>query len=466
MSFIHFNEEQIAQAKSADLSEFLRSRGETIKRSGSEWEWKHNGAKITIRRNKWYHQYEQVGGTAIDFVQRFHDMDFMEAMQKLLGYNVGSVIQVTALHEDNKPFALPEPSRDMRRVFAYLMKQRFIDRNIIAFFAHNKMLYEDADFHNAVFVGYNENGVARHAHKRGTFRGNSYKGNVDGSLSEYSFHYIGTSNRLYVFEAPVDMLSYISLYPKDWQQHSYVALCSVAEHAAIHLLKQNTYINEIYLCLDHDKAGMEGSYRIADSINALNPEYMIKQLIPNQKDWNEQLKQQNGTESQPGIEHPNMKYVRDLCHKLGKEKLRLNSHLRFVFDDLKEMLDRLKKLNPHNIAGIQEQAFDISRLALTFCVVRHRQIGVKLTTDWYIDRMFELYKPHRDNGGYKSRIGDIGYKLQSIIHDYGEDRIYTKTECETQIVRALELGLDCLRLNAYVSLQTQEQTQAPQLSIT
>lgn len=455
MSHIHFTEEQIAQAKSADLSEYLRSRGETLKRSGSEWEWVHDGAKITIRRNKWYHQYEQVGGTAIDFVQRFYDMDFMEAMQMLLGYNAGSVIQVTAPQEDNKHFVLPEPNRDMRRVFAYLMKQRFIDRNIIAFFAHNKMLYEDADFHNAIFVGYDENGVARHAHKRGTYR-SSYKGNIDGSFSEYSFHYIGTSNRLYVFEAPVDMLSYISLYPKDWQQHSYVALCSVAEHAAIYLLKQNTNINEIYLCLDHDKAGIEGCYRIAESIYTLNPEYIIKQLIPNQKDWNEQLKQQNGTESLPGIEHLNLKYVRYLCQKLGKEKLKLNSRPRFVFDDLKEMFDRLKKLNPHNIAGIQEQTFDISRFALTFCITRHKQLGVKLTTDWYIDRMLKLYKPHRDNGGYKSRIGDIEYKLQSIIHDYGEDRVYTKTECKTQIVRVLVLGLNCLRLNAFISLQNQE----------
>lgn len=462
MSYIHFTEEQIAQAKSADLSEFLRSRSETLKRSGNEWEWKHDGAKITIRRNKWYHQYDQVGGTAIDFVQRFYDMHFSDAMQMLLGYHVGLVMQETT-PQKGKPFALPESNRDMRRVFAYLMKQRFIGRDVIAFFAHNKMLYEDADFHNAVFVGYDENGAARHAHKRGTYCGSSYKGNIEGSLSEYSFHYVGSNNRLYVFEAPVDMLSFISLYPKDWQQHSYVALCSVAEHAAVYLLKQNSIINEIYLCLDHDKAGIQGCFRIAECIRTLSQGYLIKHFIPNQKDWNEQLKQQNGIESLPGAEHPNMEYVRYLCQELGKEKIKINTNLRFVFDNLREMLERLKKLNTHYITDIQEQAFDMSRLALAFCVMHHRQLGVKLTTDWYINRIIELYKPHRDNGGYKSRIGDIEYKLQSIIHDYGKDRIYTKTECELQITRTLELSLDCLRLNAYVSLQNQEQTQAPQL---
>ena len=464
MPYINFTDQQKEQAKNTDLAGFLRTRGETLKRSGSEWEWLHDGAKITIRGNKWYHQYEQAGGTAIDFVRCFYKVDYPEAMQMLLGSNVGTVIQDEAPQKKNKPFTLPEPNRNMRRVFAYLMKQRFIDQKVIAFFAHNKMLYEDADFHNAIFVGYDENGVARHAHKRGTYTDSRYKGNIDGSLSEYSFHYIGTSNRLYVFEAPIDMISFISLYPENWQQHSYVALCSVIEHAAIHLLKQNQSINEVYLCLDHDKAGMEGCYRIAENIRTLNPEYIIRRLIPSQKDWNEMLKEQHGIEPLPGVEHPNREYIRYLCNELGATEPENCS--RFALDDLRELFYQLKSKNPHNANNIQEQTLEMARLALSFCVMRHRQLGVVLPTDWYIDRMFDLYKPHRDNGGYKSHIGDIEYRLNSIIHDYGEDRIYTKTECETQAIKMLEFGLDCLRLNAFVSLQKQELIQSPQQNMT
>ncbi len=109
----------------------------------------------------------------------------------------------------------------MCRVYAYLIKQRFIDRDVIAHFAKAKMLYESCErsadntkeYHNAVFVGYDENGVPRHAHKRGLYiMGGSYRGNVEGSDPAYSFHHIGVNDTLYVFEAPIDLLSHITIY--------------------------------------------------------------------------------------------------------------------------------------------------------------------------------------------------------------------------------------------------------------
>jgi arabinose-5-phosphate isomerase len=40
----------------------------------------------------------------------------------------------------------------MRRVYAYLVKHRNIDRSVVAHFAREKLLYEDADYHNAALV--------------------------------------------------------------------------------------------------------------------------------------------------------------------------------------------------------------------------------------------------------------------------------------------------------------------------
>ena len=59
---------------------------------------------------------------------------------------------------------------------------------------------------------------------------------------------------------------------------------------------------------------------------------------------------------------------------------------------------------------------------------------------------------------YKSHLQDIRQHLQSIMKDFSEDRIYTRSEIENQITRTLEIGLDCLRLSAYVTL-SQEQAQ-------
>lgn len=60
--YIHFTEEQKQTARQIDIAELLRAQGETLKRSGSEYEWRDGSAKVTIRGNLWFHQYERQGG--------------------------------------------------------------------------------------------------------------------------------------------------------------------------------------------------------------------------------------------------------------------------------------------------------------------------------------------------------------------------------------------------------------------
>ena len=95
----------------------------------------------------------------------------------------------------------------MRRVYAYLLKQRGIDRAVLDHFAHQKLIYESNDYHNAVFVGTDEDGASRHAHKRSTASQSGWRQNQAGSEAAYAFHHTGTSGAIYVFEAPIDMLS-------------------------------------------------------------------------------------------------------------------------------------------------------------------------------------------------------------------------------------------------------------------
>ena len=268
-TYIHFTEEQKDQARHTDLRSFLLGQGEKVERSGSEYKWNHGGEKITIRGNLWFNQYEpdSGGGDAIAFVREFYGLDFPEAVQFLLKQQGVAILpQKNIPEKEKKPFALPKKNEDMRRVYAYLLKARFLDREIVNAFVRSGLLYEDAEYHNAVFVGVDENGIARHAHKRGTYSDSGFKGNVDSSNPDYSFHHIGKSNRLYVFEAPIDMLSYLSLHKENWQEHSYVALCSTATYGAMHILKANPQIDTVITCLDHDSAGIEGNYRLKEQI--------------------------------------------------------------------------------------------------------------------------------------------------------------------------------------------------------
>lgn len=160
-TYIHFTDEQKERARRTDIAEMLRSQGETLKRSGSEFERKDGSAKVTIRGNLWYHQYDRQGGDAIDFVRRFYNKSYPEAVEYLLGGSFGSLITSPPIVKETKPFELPPKNDNMRRVYAYLVKHRGIDSNVLNAFVNAEMIYESTDYHNAVFVGYDKDGVPR-----------------------------------------------------------------------------------------------------------------------------------------------------------------------------------------------------------------------------------------------------------------------------------------------------------------
>lgn len=286
--YIPFTTEQKETARQVDIADLLRRQGETLKRSGSELEWRDGSQKVTVRGNLWFHQYDREGGDAIDFVRRFYNKTYPEAMEYLLG-GCGGMLTVSppVQRKPPKPFVLPEKNENMRRVFAYLLNRRGIDRDVLYAFTHEGMIYESADYHNAVFVGFDQDGIPRHVHKRGSGSESTYKGNQDGSLPEYSFHWHGTSDRLYLFEAPIDMLSFISMHKEGWRSHSYAAACGVSDQVLWQMMKDNPKIQKVYLCLDSDEPGQTAAKRISDKLFTKGIQHEI--LVPIHKDWNEDL---------------------------------------------------------------------------------------------------------------------------------------------------------------------------------
>ncbi|WP_101908622.1 DUF3991 and toprim domain-containing protein [Marasmitruncus massiliensis] len=307
-TYVHFTDEQKYLANNVDLADFLTRQGEKLIASGREKRLASDHS-ITVRGNEWYDHAIEKGGYAIDFVRQFYNISFPEAVTMLLGGEQGQSYQPSdqKKQEPKKFFALPATHTDMRRVYAYLVKSRLIDREVVSFFAKQKLLYESCEkskdgtkeYHNAVFVGFDENGIARHAHKRGLYtEGKGFKGNVDGGLPQYSFHYNGTDNMLFVFEAPIDMLSYITLHPQNWQHHNYVALCGVGGQAMMKMLELNPQIQEVSLCLDNDDAGHKASERLENQL--VESGCQCRRLISQEKDWNDDLI--NGQQQQSNFE--------------------------------------------------------------------------------------------------------------------------------------------------------------------
>ena len=288
--FIYFTPKEKEAARNADIAEMLMRAGEKLKISGSEYEWGEGSERVTIRGNLWYHQYEQKGGNAVSFVQRFMNKTYVEAMKYILGNGAGEIAQKEPKQskpKERKEFEPPELNEDVKRAYAYLNVRRGIPKDVLVPFFKKKLIGETREYNNVAFMGYDTNGNLKHVNLRGTQSNSTFKGNATGSTPEYSFRWTGKSEKLYLFEAPIDMLSFIAMKGEDWQEHNYAACCGVGDKVLFQTLKDNPNISKVFLCLDNDRAGRFAEHRIAEKLREENIRFGI--LLPKGKDWNEQL---------------------------------------------------------------------------------------------------------------------------------------------------------------------------------
>ena len=299
---MYYTQEQIDHANQADLVSFLQSQGEQLTRAGQEYRWKRHDS-LTIRGNKWYRHSQSKGGAPIDFVMEFYGKSFTEAVEMLTGEKGAAPPPDRPSPAPLSDFRLPPRSTDNRIARNYLTAARRIDEDVTGFFFSTGDIYEEAAHHNAVFIGRDESGIPRYAHQRGT--AGSFRLDVKGSDKAFNFCYRGEGERLFVFEAPIDLLSFLCLFKKEWQKQSYLALGGVGEKALLRFLSDRPNIKTVYLCLDNDNAGNDACSRLAELV----PEGLtVHRLVPLYKDWNEVL--QHRAEIADG------KYIREAIYGL------------------------------------------------------------------------------------------------------------------------------------------------------
>ncbi|MBQ1624814.1 MAG: AAA family ATPase [Erysipelotrichaceae bacterium] len=278
---MYYSKEQIDRANAVNLEEFLPSQGESLKKCGKDMEWKAHDS-VKIRGNMWYRFSNNRGGYPIDFVMEFYGKTFPEAMEMLIGEKGEG--QQEAVPAPSPDFRLPQRNITNVNVKNYLVTERGIDESIVDFFLNAGDIYEEKTHHNAVFVGRDEDHMPRYAHCRGI--NDKYRIDVTGSDKSYGFGYRGNNDQLCVFEAPIDLLSFINLFPKDWQDKNYIALGGVGYKALGRFLEEHKEIRLIFLCLDSDIAGETG----CEQINKMIPEGIeVFRMRPPMKDWNELL---------------------------------------------------------------------------------------------------------------------------------------------------------------------------------
>lgn len=454
--YVEFTTEELERANSVLLVDFMSRRGERLVKSGREYRWvyvdgsgKHDS--ITVRDNEWYDHKNQIGGKSIDFLRQKLGFSFKEAVQELIGTNAGAVPfslpQPATSAKPKAEFMLPEANSDMHRVFAYLIKQRHLAPWVISYFAHEKMLYEDKEYHNAVFVGFDKNGVPKHAHKRGTASfGSAYRGTVEGSEPDYPFCHIGTSPKLFVFEAPIDMLSFITLNRTDWQQHNYVALCGVAEQGMTTRLKEYPYLREVTLCLDNDTAGIDAVDRLTDILHGLGYG-QISRLSSQNKDWNEDLIEENGGMPKPAVPHLRKELF-------SKETSRLKYR---PCTDLTQVALRIEHCRQDYFAtGDRESLKRIAEHSATAMAVIAQRMNPDIGDAFgrIQEQLLSEYRAYKDKGTLEIKKDALNKAVKEVISDCRNNP--SRTPDEYRITSEKYQNLCYKALSLYVEIQMDE----------
>ena len=276
-----YTQAQIDKANAVNLEKFLRAQGETLVRSGKEYRWKAHDS-LTVCGNKWFRHSQSKGGFPVDFVMEFYGKSFPEAVQMLTG-EPGEA-QPEADPAPSPAFRLPLRNVTNANILNYLTRERKLSPSLVNFFIAAGDIYEDAAHHNVVFVGRDADGHPRYASNRGIRE--KFRQDVAGAEKAFGFAHRGTDKQLLVFEAPIDLLSFIELFPKNWQQHNYLSLGGVSAKALQQFLSERPDVERVFLGLDADKAGEDACKRLT----ALLPDTMsVTRIQPCMKDWNDVL---------------------------------------------------------------------------------------------------------------------------------------------------------------------------------
>lgn len=284
----YISPEVILEAKQIDLLTYLKAcePSQLVRVSGNTYCTKEHDS-LKISNGKWMWWSRGIGGkTALDYLIKVQGYSFLEAVQAILGnttvaYPVMGNVQKEEARAAETPLMLPEKCKSADKVTEYLFG-RGIDYEIINYCLQKGFLFESLPYHNAVFVGFDENGQAKYAAYRAT---NSARimGDCSGSKKQYSFRISdGNGRDLHLFECAIDLLSYATLMKldgEDWRSENLVSLSGVYQPkrniaeskvpvALEVFLEQHPNINRIVLHFDNDTAGR----RITEALKTILPD--------------------------------------------------------------------------------------------------------------------------------------------------------------------------------------------------
>lgn len=269
--------EQITMAKEIPVEKVASAMGYTLVRKGNYFSLKEmDSLMIHTKKNRWWRYSNNQHGNSVDFMIQFGNYNFIEAVIHCL--EIGNISikmnwdemermvkskRKLKTKKEIKEMRLPPRAENFRRLYAYLMKRRMLSADTIHFFIKNKLMYEDSEHHNIIFLGKSADGKIHYAAKHGTFEMNgrkAFRGDVAGNNKSYGVNLRNPeSEKVVVFEAVIDMMSYFEIEKQAEIKclDNLLALGMLSDAPLDTFLNENPQIRKIVFALDHDKKGIE-----------------------------------------------------------------------------------------------------------------------------------------------------------------------------------------------------------------
>lgn len=275
----------IVDARRASIVGYLKSTGRVLLKEGMQFRVKKYSGLI-VSENKCYSHSLSKGGNTLDFLIEIDHIEFKKALEILS--MIENVPSENKFVLENKQLVIPKRNSDDRRVFAYLVKTRGLSVEVILPLIKKGLIYEASVTHNCVFTGVDENSKIRYAMQRSSLPRSMLKFESKDSDKRYSFSLTGTNDILCVFESPIDLLSYMTIYFNSSRVYSHmVSLGGTSDIALDSYIKRNPIIRKVVFCLDNDSVGIQACNLLSDSYSYKG--LKVYRNFPDYKDWNLQL---------------------------------------------------------------------------------------------------------------------------------------------------------------------------------
>ncbi|QAS52325.1 toprim domain-containing protein [Halobacillus litoralis] len=288
----HVSADQVEVARNVDLIDYLERKGEPLKREGRYYRHQvHDSLVIKDQMYAWNSRDEK-GAGVINFAKVFYGMSFPEAVLDLnaQGYKVKDTV-----HEQKpkEPYQYPShyEVNDRTKAKDYLTNERKIHPKIVNWLDNKDLIAQDKRG-NVVFK-WKQQGEIVGADRQGTSSmkdGRMFKGIDRNSHGSAGFSLdIGKPNSIYLFESPIDALSYWSIKKGKLQDTRLVSMSGLKRQTMIDEIKrmgqEGHKVNHITFCTDNDRAGRG----FAEKYVQLMSKGVSKIDLPTKKDWNLEL---------------------------------------------------------------------------------------------------------------------------------------------------------------------------------